>query len=141
MISTPGSAREALTQFQAGFGDALLTYELDALLAKRGGAPIEMIVPRATIFSEHVVAIVDRNVDVRTRPLVEAFVSYLWSAQAQQSFAKTGLRPATAGTRKAPGKEFADIEMPFTVEALGGWSRAYPEIVEGVWRDQVKKSQ
>jgi ABC-type sulfate transport system substrate-binding protein len=85
--------------------------------------------------------IVDRNVDARTRPLVEAFVKYLWSEDAQQSFAKSGLRSVTAGTQRSPGKEFAEIELPFTVEVLGGWSRAYPEIVEGVWRDQVKKSQ
>ena len=27
---------------------------------------------------------------------------------------------------------------PFTVSDLGGWSKAYPEIIEHVWRDQVK---
>jgi len=29
VISTPGSAREARTQFETGFGDALITYELE----------------------------------------------------------------------------------------------------------------
>ena len=44
----PGSAREARTQFETGFGDALVTYELEGLLMKAAGAPVEMIVPQAT---------------------------------------------------------------------------------------------
>ena len=31
VISTPGSAREARTQFESGYGDALITYELEGL--------------------------------------------------------------------------------------------------------------
>jgi hypothetical protein len=31
--------------------------------------------------------------------------------------------------------------MPFTIEYFGGWGRAYPEIIEKVWRDQVQKKQ
>src|SRR5437667_5131408 len=41
VISTPGSAREARTQFESGYGDALITYELDALLMKEGSARAE----------------------------------------------------------------------------------------------------
>src|SRR5437867_3074560 len=40
VISTPGSAREARTQFETGFGDALITYELDGLLMKQAKAPM-----------------------------------------------------------------------------------------------------
>src|SRR6266403_1990386 len=53
VISTPGSAREARTQFETGFGDALITYELEGLLMKEAGGPVEIVVPKATIFSEH----------------------------------------------------------------------------------------
>ena len=35
VISTPGSAREARTQFETGYGDALITYELEGLLMKQ----------------------------------------------------------------------------------------------------------
>jgi hypothetical protein len=38
-------------------------------------------------------------------------------------------------------KEFANIKMPFTVGDLGGWSKAYPEIIEHVFREQVQKKQ
>jgi sulfate transport system substrate-binding protein len=141
VIATPGSAREAMTQFQAGFGDALVTYELDALSVIGADAPFEIVVPRATIFSEHVAVVVDHNVDARTRPIVDAFVSYLWSDTAQASFVKSHLRAAARGTSNVDGDGFVKIELPFTVEYLGGWARAYPEIVEAVWRDRVQKSQ
>jgi hypothetical protein len=37
-------------------------------------------------------------------------------------------------------KEFAHIELPFTVgDLFGGWQRAYPEVIDGVWRNQVKQ--
>jgi sulfate/thiosulfate transport system substrate-binding protein len=141
VISTPGSAREAMTQFQTGFGDALVTYELDALLAQEAKAPIEIVVPRATIFSEHVALIVDRSVDARTRPIADALLHYLWSDEAQAAFTQSHLRAASRGTSNAPGDGFVRIELPFTVEYLGGWSKAYPEIIENIWRDQVRKSQ
>src|SRR5258705_9643637 len=43
VISTPGSAREARTQFETGFGDALITYELEGLLMKNAGGPGEIV--------------------------------------------------------------------------------------------------
>jgi sulfate transport system substrate-binding protein len=141
VISTPGSAREAMTQFQTGFGDALVTYELDALAALGSDSPFEIVVPRATIFSEHIAAIVDKNVDGRLRPIVDAFVNYLWSDEAQASFVKSRLRAASRGTANVDGDGFVRIELPFTVEYLGGWARAYPEIVEAIWRDRVRKTQ
>src|SRR5882762_2787617 len=39
---TPGSAREARATFESGYGDALVTYELEGLLMKQTGAPVEI---------------------------------------------------------------------------------------------------
>jgi sulfate transport system substrate-binding protein len=139
VISTPGSAREARTQFETGYGDALITYELEGLLMKQMGQPIEIIVPKATIFSEHPVAIVDRNVTGEERPAVEAFRNYLWSDEAQQAFVKNHFRSVTNESFNDSNKEFARIEKPFTVELFGGWTRAYPEIIEGVFGKEVQK--
>jgi sulfate/thiosulfate transport system substrate-binding protein len=141
VISTPGSAREARTQFETGFGDALITYELEGLLMKEAGAAIEIVVPQSTIFSEHPAVIIDRNVTAEERPIVEAFLQYLWSDEAQQAFVKYHFRSVTDEKLNENNKEFAQIEMPFTVELFGGWSRAYPEIIEKVWREQVQKKQ
>src|SRR5437588_5652252 len=84
VISTPGSAREARTQFESGYGDALITYELDALLMKEGStkADAEIVIPEATIFSEHPAVIIDRNVTATDRPVIEAFIQYLFTEEA-----------------------------------------------------------
>ncbi len=139
VISTPGSAREARTQFETGYGDALITYELEGLLMKQAGQPVEIVVPRATIFSEHPAVVIDRNVTAEKRPVVEAFQKYLWTDEAQQAFVKYHFRSASNETFNDANKEFAKIETPFTVELFGGWTRAYPEIIEKVFRDQVQK--
>jgi len=141
VFATPGSAREARTQFETGFGDALITYELEALLMKAAGAPIDVVVPEATIFSEHPAVIIDRNVTDADRPVIEAFMKYLWSEEAQRAFVQYHFRSGTNEALNQANKEFAQISMPFTVADLGGWSRAYPEIIERVWRDQAQKKQ
>ena len=138
VISSPGSAREARTQFELGQGDALVTYELEGLLMKQANALIDVVVPRSTIFSEHPVVIIDRNMDPVKRPAVEAFINYLWSDEAQKGFVKHHFRSATNEALDSENREFANIAQPFTVETFGGWPRAYPDIIEKVFRDQVK---
>lgn len=138
VISTPGSAREARTQFETGFGDALVTYELEGLTMKDANAPIEVIVPKSTIFSEHPVAIVDRNVKPNDRDLIESFRNYLWSEDAQKAFVKFHFRSTTDEKLNDEDKSLAKIEMPFTVEYFGGWSKAYPDVIEKIFRQEVQ---
>jgi sulfate/thiosulfate-binding protein len=147
VISTPASAREARTTFELGNGDALVTYELEGLLMKQANAPIEIVVPQATIFSEHPAVIIDKNVSAERRPLVEAFLHYLWSDEAQQAFVKFHLYAVTNNAFNEANKDFGHIEMPFTVEYFGGWEKqeggarkgAYPEVIEQIFRDQVQR--
>lgn len=141
VIATPGSAREARTQFETGYADALVTYELDALQMKKAGAAVEIVVPEATIFSEHPAVIVDRNVREQDRPLVEAFVSYLWSDEAQRAFVQYHFRSITTESLNENNPDFAKIKLPFTVADMGGWQKAYPEIIENIWRNQAQKRQ
>jgi sulfate transport system substrate-binding protein len=141
VISTPGSAREARTQFETGFGDALITYELEGLLMRQANAPFEIVVPEATIFSEHPAVVIDRNVTADERPLIDAFMQFLWSEEAQRAFVKYHFRSVTDESFNEANKEFAQIRMPFTVEYFKGWERAYPDIIEGVWRNQVQKTK
>jgi sulfate/thiosulfate-binding protein len=136
--ATPGSAREARMTFQGGHFDALVTYELEGLLMKAENAPIEIIFPQATIFSEHPAVVIDRNVSAEKRPVVDAFMQYLWSDEAQQAFVKFHFRAVTNDTFNEANKEFGHFEMPFTIEYFGGWDRAYPEVIEQVFRDQVQ---
>src|SRR5256886_5635946 len=70
VITTPASAREARTTFELGNGDALITYELDALLMKQANSKrdAEIVIPEATILSEHPALVIDRNVSAVDSP-------------------------------------------------------------------------
>ncbi len=136
---TPGSAREARATFESGYGDALVTYELEGLLMKQTGAPVEIIVPEATIFSEHPAVVIDRSVSAADRPVIDAFMQYLWSDEAQRAFVKYHFRSSTNEALTQENKELATIKYPFTVDYFGGWSRAYPEVIDGIFREQVQK--
>jgi sulfate transport system substrate-binding protein len=138
VISTPGSAREARTQFETGYGDVLVTYELEGLLMTQAGEPIEMIVPKSTIFSEHPAVVVERNVRPENKDVVFAFRNFLWSEEAQRAFVKNHFRSVTDESLNDQNPEFAKIEMPFTVDYFGGWAKAYPDIIENIFAKQVK---
>jgi sulfate/thiosulfate transport system substrate-binding protein len=139
VISTPGSAREARTTFELGNGDALVTYELEALLMKEAKAPIQIVIPQSTIFSEHPAVVIDKNVGSEKRAVVDAFMQFLWSDEAQQAFVKFHFRSATNDSFNQASQEFAHIDLPFGVDYFGGWERAYPEIIEQVFRDKVQR--
>jgi len=141
VISTPGSAREARTQFETGYGDALVTYELEGLMMKQAGADVDVVIPKATIFSEHPAVIIDRNVTAAERPVVQAFVNFLWTDEAQKAFVKYYFRSVTNESFNDENSAFAKIEEPFTIERFGGWDKAYPEVIEGVFKNKVRLSK
>jgi ABC-type sulfate transport system substrate-binding protein len=127
------SARATLTLFELGAGDALVTYEQDARLALDRDVPLEIVIPRRTIVAHHVAVIVDDNVTTAERPVAQAFVSYLLSNAGQQAFTHYHLRPADLES-----DAFPPLARPFTVEELGGWSRAYSELVETLWQGEIE---
>jgi sulfate transport system substrate-binding protein len=139
VISTPGSAREARTTFELGNGDALITYELEGLLMKEANAPIDIVVPRSTMFSEHPAVVIDKNVSNDKRQVIDAFMQYLWSDEAQQAFVKFHFYSSTNEAFNQTNTGFGRIDLPLTIDYFGGWDRAYPEVIERVFRDQVQK--
>lgn len=139
VISTPGSAREARTTFELGNGDALITYEFEGLLMKEAKAPFEIVTPQSTIFSEHPAVVIDKNITAGKRPVIDAFMQYLWSDEAQEAFVKFHFYSSTKDDFNRASEEFGRIEMPFTIEYFGGWEKAYTEVIEQVFRDQVQR--
>ena len=133
--ATTVSAREARTQFERGEGDALITYELDAMQLLDKKLPVEIVMPKATIFSEHPVMIIDHAMSPSKYALVELFVRSLWEPAAQQAWVKSHFHSVTD---EKLNEKFPKIEMPFYAKDLGGWARAYPEIVEGVWKQKIQ---
>src|SRR5215470_3054880 len=138
VIATPGSAREARTSFETGYGDALITYELDGLLMKQAGGAVDLVIPKATILSEHPAVLIDRNVTAAQRPAIEAFLNYLWSDEAQKAFVKNHFRSITNESFNDQNAELAKIEQPFTVDMFGGWSKAYPDVIQNIFQAKVQ---
>jgi sulfate transport system substrate-binding protein len=136
VVAQAASARAARTQFENGFGDALITYEQDALLDRaRGKLRADVIYPRSTVLSEHTLVAIDRNIRRRDRDLVNAFTGFLWSDDAQRIFVRYGFRSVNEPLNA--GAAFGTIEDPFRISDLGGWKRANAEIVQSVWKGRV----
>lgn len=127
------SARATLALFELGAGDAMVTYEQDARLALERGVELEIVVPPRTIIACHVAVIVDDNVTSAERSAAQAFLDHLSSSAGQQLFSRYHLRPVNDESNAFP-----ELVHPFTVEDLGGWSRAYSNLVEGLWKKKIE---
>jgi sulfate/thiosulfate-binding protein len=137
VVAQAASARAARTQFENGFGDALVTYEQEALYDRsRGKLTAEVVYPRSTVLSEHTLVRIDRNVRRREADLVDAFIRFLFSDEAQRIFVRYGFRSVNEALN-AENPAFGHVEDPFRITDLGGWKRAKEEIVDSVWKRQV----
>ncbi|MBI3802241.1 MAG: substrate-binding domain-containing protein [Nitrospirae bacterium] len=138
VIVLGASARAARTQFEMGFGDVLITYEQEAVKdLLRGRFKYGLAVPERTIYSEHPAVVIDRNVTPAKGRLIRAFLDFLWTEEAQRIFVKYGFRSVTDDRLNEENHYFSRVASPFTVADLGGWNRAYSEIVEGLWRKEI----
>ncbi len=119
-------ARDASHTFvRKRVGDVLPTWESDALMAVRNGAPVEVVVPRRSILAELPVAVVDAQADARgTRDIGEALVAFLMTGEAQEVLAECGIRPVDPEVAARHGDLFAEpAGGSFTILDLGGWER------------------
>jgi sulfate transport system substrate-binding protein len=124
----PSSARNALAEFtEAGFGDALITYENDALLAKAKGKDFDLVYPNSTILSEHKAILVDRNIAGGEREACQMFIDFLSTEKVQQFMVDYNFRSPNEDLNG----EFIPITDPFFAGYLGGWEKAHEEIIDG----------
>jgi len=137
VVAQAASARSARTQFENGFGDALITYEQEALRDKSlGKLTSEIIYPESTILSEHTVVVINKNIEPDEREVIEALLQFLWSDKAQSLFVEHGYRSVNEALNEA-NTNFGLIASPFVVNDLGGWQQAKQEIVDSLWKEKV----
>jgi sulfate transport system substrate-binding protein len=139
VIAQPESARQTFVQFDAGFGDAIVTYENEALLEKSRGRDYAITVSKKTIETEWKVARIDRNIRPEQEHAVAEFVKFLYAADAQRAYAKYGFRPVDARVEKEFHAKYAKAADPFTVDDLGGWRKARKNVIEDAWKKTQKK--
>lgn len=120
-------ARESITNFEKGIGDVAITYENEVLVGQKAGINYELVLPTSTIRIDNPVAVVDAYVDKHgTREVAEAFVDFLFTKEAQEVFARHGLRSPDEEVAKTTAATYPPIEDLFTIDDFGGWKEATP---------------
>jgi sulfate transport system substrate-binding protein len=126
-IALPGSARDATTAFTGGNGDVLLSYENEAILAKRNGAEVDYVVPPDTLLIENP-ATVTKTAGAEAK----AFLEFMTSPEGQADYAESGFRPVIDGVdigevdgANDPTDPFPTPEKLFTIDGdFNGWTEA-----------------
>lgn len=121
------SARDSIVNFEKGIGDVAITYENEVLVGQQTGQTYELVLPTSTIQIDNPIAIVDAYADKHgTREVAEAFIAFLFTPKAQQTFAKYGLRSPDPEVAQVTVDQYPPIEDLFTISHFGGWQEATP---------------
>ncbi|HEX4345314.1 MAG TPA: sulfate ABC transporter substrate-binding protein [Solirubrobacteraceae bacterium] len=108
------AARDATQNFASGKGDALISYENEAITAQHNGVKLDYVIPDATILIENPIAAL-----TNAGPKAKAFVAYATSRPAQKVFAAKGYRSIIPAL--VDKKAYPDPPKEFTIAKFGGW--------------------
>jgi sulfate/thiosulfate transport system substrate-binding protein len=122
-------ARGATNSFaQRDIGDVLVAWENEAWLARKefGAETFEIVYPSLSILAEPPVSVVDSVVDKRgTREVAQAYLSFLFTAPAQDIAARNYYRPRDAAVAKQYVERYPALKLA-TIQDFGGWDAAQP---------------
>ena len=121
-----GARGSTITFGQRGQGDVLIAWENEAhLLQKEQPGKFDIVTPSLSILAEPAVTVVDKNVDKHgTRAVVEAYLHYLYSDEAQDLAGKHFYRPTSDKAAAKFARQFPKLNL-FTIDqAFGGWTAA-----------------
>jgi sulfate transport system substrate-binding protein len=124
VAAKPSSGSQATTTFLNGTGDALISYESEAIAAKQKGQKLDYFIPTESMLIETPGA-----VTASASPAAKSFLDYVLSPAGQQIFASKGFRPAVTGTSPGtvqgannPSSPYPAVSKEETIAKLGGWS-------------------
>ena len=136
VVNMDPSGRQSMANFtERQTGDAVVTYENELLLQSKEGKPIPYVIPPSTLLIESPVALVEGSVQRHgNRPLAEAFLEFLLSAEGQQIFADYGFRPVNPDAKGSSGVPPLPAKL-FTMDDLGGWAKVEEALYgsNGLW--------
>jgi sulfate/thiosulfate-binding protein len=111
------SGRKSLQTFTNGKGDAIVSYENEAVFAQQNNQPVDYTIPDDTLLIENPIAVTSNSTHPKE---AKAFLDFLYSKEGQTIFADNGYRPVVAGIK---GKvNFPTPSGLFTIKDLGGWT-------------------
>ena len=134
-----GARGATITFTQRAMGDVLIAWENEALLAQQiGGGEYEVVVPSLSILAEPPVAVVDAVVNKRgTRAAAEAYLNFLYTAEAQELAARHFFRPRSPEIADRYRERFAALEL-LNIDAFGGWAQVQKKhFADGGIFDQI----
>jgi sulfate transport system substrate-binding protein len=108
------AARDSLQSFTSGKGDAIISYENEAITAQQKGEKLDYVIPDETILIENPIA---ATTDAGTN--AKAFIDFATSEPAQKIFAAKGYRsiiPALVDKQTYP-----EPKKLFDITKFGGW--------------------
>ena len=120
-------ARGSTTTFaQRGIGDIFLSWENEAhLIEKEFPGKTEIVIPSISILAEPPVAVVEKNAKKHgTEELAKAYLTYVYSAEAQDIAGKHFYRPRDAKALEKWSKNFPKINLVTNDKEFGGWAKA-----------------
>ena len=119
----PSSGANATTTFLNGTGDALISYENEAIAARQKDQSLDYVVPDESILIENPAA-VTKNAPASAKD----FLAFVESSDGQKIFAGHGYRPVLSGVAAGsvqgandPANPFPAVKHLTTIADLGGW--------------------
>jgi sulfate/thiosulfate-binding protein len=121
-----GARGSTITFVQRGQGDALITWENEALVItnKIGRGKFEIVYPSISILAEPPVTVVNANARKHgTESLADAYLKFLYTPQAQEIIARNYYRPRNAQVAAKYAGQFRKMNLLTIGGNFGGWSK------------------
>jgi sulfate/thiosulfate transport system substrate-binding protein len=124
VVAKPSSGAQATSTFLNGTGDALISYESEAIGGRQKGDKFDYVVPDSSFLIETPAAVTSN-----ASQAAKDFLAFAESAQGQKIFASKGFRPAVQGVAPGtvegandPANPYPTVAKLSTIADLGGWS-------------------
>jgi sulfate transport system substrate-binding protein len=120
VVSQDTSGRNATNTFLSGKGDALLTYESEALTSRAAGTDIQYVIPRQTMLIELPIAVLKSSAN---KDLANRFIRFTKGPVAQDLFGQYGWRPVNPTVAKKYAEKYPSRPGIFKIDdrIFGGW--------------------
>ena len=132
VVAKPDSGADATTTFLSGTGDALISYENEAIGARQAGKKLDYVVPAESFLIQNPGA-----VTAKASGSAANFLQFVESTQGQTIFASKGFRPVTQGVTVGtvagannPSNPFPNPQHLETITDLGGWKTVNTEFFD-----------
>src|SRR5215211_5810605 len=127
------SATDSLKNFEAGNGDAAITYDYQLATSIASGIEEELVEPPSTVAIRTPAVVVDQYAEGHcVQEIADAFVEYLHTPDAQEVFYSSAYtRPVDPAKTPDATDNLPAVDDLFTTDDIGGWDELTNDTVFG----------